>query len=154
MKYVCGYLFLRFKNGWEFRQINPSPTLINLQCIPNCLACDKTWYERWKTRYEKRPKNSTKCAKKMVKCESWTENTKANICRKETRTIPWQSKMCRLAETVEHHATDGCMDESGLCSAFNHSWSYHRLQVVGVYVLDPSCTSPAHWSHPTGPNYK
>ncbi len=36
----------------------------------------------------------------------------------------------------------GWMDESGLYSAFNHSWSYHRLQVVGVYVLDPSCTSP------------
>ena len=35
---------------------------------------------------------------------------------------------------------DGWMDESGLYSAFNHSWSYHRLQ-VGVYVLDPSCTS-------------
>ncbi len=26
------------------------------------------------------------------------------------------------------------MDESGLWSAFNHSWSYQRLQVVGVYV--------------------
>ena len=33
------------------------------------------------------------------------------------------------------------MDESGLYSAFNHSWSYHHLQVVGVYVLDPSCPS-------------
>ncbi len=27
----------------------------------------------------------------------------------------------------------GWMDESGLSSAFNHSWSYHRLQVGGVY---------------------
>ncbi len=37
---------------------------------------------------------------------------------------------------------DGWMNQAYYKSAFNHSWSYHRLQVVGVYVLDPSCTSP------------
>ncbi len=31
MSYVCGYLFLRFKDGREIRQINRSQTLINLQ---------------------------------------------------------------------------------------------------------------------------
>ncbi len=31
--YVCRYLFLRFKDGREFRQINPSQTLMNLQYI-------------------------------------------------------------------------------------------------------------------------
>ncbi len=29
MNYVCRYLFLRFKDGREFHQINPSQTLIN-----------------------------------------------------------------------------------------------------------------------------
>ncbi len=27
MNYVCGYLFLQFKDGREFHQINPSQTL-------------------------------------------------------------------------------------------------------------------------------
>ncbi len=33
MNYVCGYLFLRFNDGCEFCQINPSQTLLvmNLQ---------------------------------------------------------------------------------------------------------------------------
>ncbi len=31
MNYVCRYLFLRDKVGREFRQINPSQTLMNLQ---------------------------------------------------------------------------------------------------------------------------
>ncbi len=31
MNYVCGYLFLRFEDGSEFRQINPWQTLMNLQ---------------------------------------------------------------------------------------------------------------------------
>ena len=44
--------------------------------------------------------------------------------------------------SIKSYSTFGWMDESGLWSAFNHSWSYHRLQFVGVYVLDPSCTSP------------
>ena len=33
MNYVCGYLFLRFKDGCEFHQIDASQTLVNLQCI-------------------------------------------------------------------------------------------------------------------------
>ena len=33
MNYVYGYLFLRFKDGREFRQINLSQTLMNLQYI-------------------------------------------------------------------------------------------------------------------------
>ncbi len=35
MNYVCGYLFLRFKDCHEFQQINPSQTLMKLQC-----SCD------------------------------------------------------------------------------------------------------------------
>ncbi len=31
MHYVCGYLFLRLKDGRQFRQINPSQTLMNSQ---------------------------------------------------------------------------------------------------------------------------
>ncbi len=31
MTYVCGYLFLRLKDGREFRQINPSQILMILQ---------------------------------------------------------------------------------------------------------------------------
>ncbi len=31
MDYVYGYLFLQFDDGREFRQINPSQTLMNLQ---------------------------------------------------------------------------------------------------------------------------
>ncbi len=31
MNYVCGYLFLRFKDSREIRQINPSQTSMNLQ---------------------------------------------------------------------------------------------------------------------------
>ncbi len=31
MNYVCGYFFLRFKDGHEFRQINPSQSFMNLQ---------------------------------------------------------------------------------------------------------------------------
>ncbi len=37
----------------------------------------------------------------MVKCESWTENMKGDALHMEPRPIPWESKMFRLAETIE-----------------------------------------------------
>ena len=36
MKYVCGYLFLRFKDGCEIHQINRSQTLVNFLYSPAC----------------------------------------------------------------------------------------------------------------------
>ena len=57
------------------------------------------------TRYEKRHKNTqnTQMRKKMVKYESWTENTKADALHmsKETLPILWQSRHICLLETVE-----------------------------------------------------
>ncbi len=35
----AGYLFLRFKDGREIRQINPSQTLMNLQYIAKDIQC-------------------------------------------------------------------------------------------------------------------
>ncbi len=33
MDYVCGYLYLQFKDGHEFCQINPSQALMNLHHV-------------------------------------------------------------------------------------------------------------------------
>ncbi len=44
MNYVCGYLFLQFKDSHEFRQINPSQTLMNIQLCDENFRSDVFCY--------------------------------------------------------------------------------------------------------------